>query len=379
MAATNYYFNFINGTLTVNSGTAQTINFASLPNVVYGAAPITLGATASSGFAVSYSVSPSNLVSLSGNTLTISGAGTITVTASQAGNGTYAPAKSVQQILTVAPATLTVTAANATRLSNTPNPTFTYSFSGFVNNDIAGTSVSGTPSLSTAATVISPVGQYAINFDINSGTTQSGSLTSSNYVFNFVPGVLTITSGGPTPDYTLTATPQSVSVVQGQIVQVQIAMQPVNFYQGLVKLSCGQLPANVTCTFSPSSLTATGNNAPVTSTLTINTNSAAPVVGQVRSMAPPTLFSAALFWLPGTFTGLFLLVQRRRIKWNRRVSCVALLLFLLSLMGGLTACGGGSSSGNSTLAHAGSNTFTVTASDTAGSISHNLSIAITVR
>lgn len=379
LAAANYNFNFVNGTLTVNSGTAQTISFTPIPAVVYGAAPIPLGATASSTLAVSYTASPSNLVSLSGSKLTILGAGTVTVTASQAGNNTYAPAKSVQQILTIAPASLTVTAGDATRPNNTLNPSFMYSFNGFVNGDIQGSSVSGTPSLSTTATVTSPPGKYPIDFDINSGTNQSGSLTSANYVFTFVRGALVITSDGPKPDYSITATPQSVAVSQGQIVQLQVSLLPVNFYQGLVQLSCGKLPANVTCTFSPASLTATGNNASVSSTLTVNTNAGSPVVGQARPFGGPQTFTAAFFWLPGGVIGLLILLQRKRLKWGNKVTYLALLFVLLAASSGLVACGGSSSSSKSTLAQPGNSTFTVTATDSTGSVTHDISVALTVR
>ncbi len=380
LAAANYNFTFVNGTLTVSSGTPQTISFGPIPSVVYGAAPITLGASSSAtALSVSYSASPSNLVSLSGNTLTILGAGTITITASQGGNNTYAPAKPVQQTLVVAPATLTVTAANATRLTNTLNPAFNYTLSGFVNNDIAGSSVSGTPALSTTATVTSPIGQYPINFVISPTTGLTGNLTSTNYAFNFVPGTLNVTSGGPIPDYSITATPQAVTVVQGQTVQVQISLLPVNYYQGLVNLSCGSLPANMTCTFSPASLTATGNNALVSSTLTINTNPSSPIVGQVRTPGSPSIFTAAFFWLPGGLAGLLLFISRRKINWDRRITYLAIFMLLLSVTGGLTACGGGSASGGSNLAPTGPSTFTVTAADAAGSVTHNLPISITVR
>lgn len=379
LSSANYTFNFVNGTLTINSGTVQTITFPAPPSAVYGAAPITLGATSSSGLAVSYAVSPANLASLSGNTLTILGAGTITVTATQSGSSAYAPAQAVQKTLTVAPATLTVTANNAKRQNDTPNPTFTYTIIGFVNGDIAGTAVSGTPTLITSATVTSPVGQYAINFDINNTTNQSGSLTSTNYIINFVPGVLTITSGGPTPDFSLTASPQAIAVSQGQIVQTQISLLPVNYYQGLVNLSCGTLPKNVTCTFSPATLTATGNNASVSTTLTINTNAASPVVGMMKKPGTPASLLAGLFWLPAMLLGAFVPAARKRLLWNNRMTALAILFALMGVAGGLTACGSSNSLGSSSLATPGTTAITITAADSAGSVNHNLTVSLTVR
>ncbi|UOQ69176.1 CARDB domain-containing protein [Hymenobacter volaticus] len=78
----------------------QTISFGPLASKTYGDAPFTLVATASSGLPVSFSVSsvPSGVASLSGDTITILGAGEVTVTALQAGNSTYNPASSSETI-----------------------------------------------------------------------------------------------------------------------------------------------------------------------------------------------------------------------------------------------------------------------------------------
>ena len=63
--------------------------------------PFTLSATASSGLPVSYSSSNPGVATVSGNTVTITGAGSTTITASQGGNATYLPASSVTQTLSV--------------------------------------------------------------------------------------------------------------------------------------------------------------------------------------------------------------------------------------------------------------------------------------
>ena len=71
-----------NATLDITIA-AQTITFPTLASpVIYGASPVTLNATASSGLTVSYTVS--GPATLSGSTLTFTGAGTVVVTASQA-------------------------------------------------------------------------------------------------------------------------------------------------------------------------------------------------------------------------------------------------------------------------------------------------------
>jgi gliding motility-associated-like protein len=89
----------------------------------------------------------------------------------------------VDGTLTVNKATLTATADNQTRLYGAANPTFTISYSGFVNGDNASV-INSAPLATTAATVTSNVGTYPI--------TVSGG-TDDNYTFNYAPGTLTIT------------------------------------------------------------------------------------------------------------------------------------------------------------------------------------------
>lgn len=86
----------------------QTITFNALSPVTYGDADFNLTATASSGLPVSYTSSDELIVTISGNTVTIIGAGTVTITANQAGDGTYNPAAPVAQELIVNAKALTV-------------------------------------------------------------------------------------------------------------------------------------------------------------------------------------------------------------------------------------------------------------------------------
>ncbi|HML57842.1 MAG TPA: putative Ig domain-containing protein, partial [Ferruginibacter sp.] len=87
----------------------QTITFGALSNVTFGDAPFNLTATASSGLPVSYSSSNPLVASISGNTVTIVGAGSTTITASQNGDANWNPALNVQQTLTVDKANQTIT------------------------------------------------------------------------------------------------------------------------------------------------------------------------------------------------------------------------------------------------------------------------------
>lgn len=173
--------------LTVKAA-AQSITFPPVQNVVYGTAPIELQATAGSNLPVTYTVTgPATLVgspTLQGQALAITGAGTVTVTASLAASTYYSAAQSVTQSFTVAPAVLTVTAQNASMAKGAAVPSLSAAITGFVNGDTASV-VSGSAALSTTATSSSPAGAYAI-------TAAQGTLAATNYTFNFVNGVLVV-------------------------------------------------------------------------------------------------------------------------------------------------------------------------------------------
>ncbi len=101
---------------------SQTLNFAALPATIYSAGlTIPLVATASSGLPVSYSVAsgPGNV---SGTNLVVTGAGRISVTASQPGNSVFSPAESVSNDLIVAKAAQTLTFDTVSTISLGADP-----------------------------------------------------------------------------------------------------------------------------------------------------------------------------------------------------------------------------------------------------------------
>ena len=112
-------------TLTVNKA-AQTITFDLGANAtkIVGAAAFDLTATGgASGNVITYTSSNTAVATISGKTVTIVGAGTTTITASQAGNTNYNAATDVTQTLTVTqPTGLAENLANA-QLTLFPNPT----------------------------------------------------------------------------------------------------------------------------------------------------------------------------------------------------------------------------------------------------------------
>ncbi|AKC82243.1 hypothetical protein IMCC26134_04675 [Verrucomicrobia bacterium IMCC26134] len=86
-------------TLTVNK-VVQTITFAPISDLPYTAAPITLVATASSGLPINFTV-VSGPANVSGQQITLTGTGIVTLRASQTGDGIFLSASAVERTVSV--------------------------------------------------------------------------------------------------------------------------------------------------------------------------------------------------------------------------------------------------------------------------------------
>jgi hypothetical protein len=83
-------------------------------------------------------------------------------------------------------AMLTVKTVDASKVYGTPNPAFTVSYTGFVNNE-GPSNLGGTLNFNTLATQSSGAGTYAVT---------PGGLTSASYVIDFVDGTLLVKKAG---------------------------------------------------------------------------------------------------------------------------------------------------------------------------------------
>jgi hypothetical protein len=177
-------------------------------------------------------------------------AGSYQVVANYGGDSKYAEAASSVLTQTVNKAVLTVTADNFTRPYNAPNPTLTATITGFVNGETAAV-VTGAPSLTTTATITSPVGTYPI-------VAAQGTLAAANYNFAFVNGTLTIAAGASTTT-TLSANPTSTQfgtpITFTATVAPSGATGAVKFSNGAIVLGTGTLSGGV-ATLTTSSLNA---------------------------------------------------------------------------------------------------------------------------
>ena len=110
---------------------------------------------------------------------------------------TYTSPQSATVTINVTPATLSVTADDASRPYGANNPTFTFKYSGFVNNEDMGV-VTTPPTCTSVADSFSNVGPYPI--------TCSGGVA-PNYTFSYTAGTLTVTRA----DASINVTPYTVT------------------------------------------------------------------------------------------------------------------------------------------------------------------------
>jgi MBG domain-containing protein/Big-like domain-containing protein len=125
---------------------------------------------------------------------TLLSAGTHIITASFGGDSIFDVSPSAPITITVAPAALSVTADNASRLYGSPNPSFTGSIVGIKNSDNI------TATYATTATQSSPAGTYAIVPTLVDPDSKLGNytVTSTNGTLTINPAPLTILANNAT-------------------------------------------------------------------------------------------------------------------------------------------------------------------------------------
>ncbi len=96
-------------TISYVPSVTQSISFDALADTPFTSTPPALTATASSGLAVSYASTTGGVCTVSGSTISFVSAGTCSITASQAGDASYAAATPVSRSFSVTPGVNTIT------------------------------------------------------------------------------------------------------------------------------------------------------------------------------------------------------------------------------------------------------------------------------
>ncbi len=167
-----------------------------------------------------------------------------------------------------------------------------------------------------------------------------------------------------TPDFTVAASPSSLTVTAGQSVQTTVSVTPQNGFDTAVSFTCSGLPTGASCSFSPATVTPNGTAA-ATTTLTVTTSA---TTAAVRPNSNPL------------FPGATLAAALCLLGWKKRRKVQLLILLAVSVIGLslFTGCGGGGSSSTPPPV-----TATVTVTGTSGSgasqVQHTATFRLTVK
>jgi hypothetical protein len=290
----------------------------------------------------------------------------------------FVAALTFQPVLAVSPASLTF----GNLVIGTPSAAQTVTLT---NNSLA-------PIGFTSAT-ISGGAPAAANSDFSSSTTCSGSIAvnasciisvlftpsvasveTANLVITdtSAPGMQTValTGTGIKPNFTLTASPTTVNVSQGETVAFNVTVTPTGGFNAAIALACSGAPAMSTCTISPSSVTPSDGMTPVVATVSVATVSPSFVTpGHFIFTPPPSALRAILSAAVLLFTFFLFFDRRRRLSIKLSLMTAAFGLVVL-----LAGCGnhhtptGGTPTGSSTL----------TITGTSGSLTNSTSVTLTV-
>lgn len=178
--------------------------------------------------------------------------------------------------------------------------------------------------------------------------------------------ITSATTSGAAPTFGFTASPSAATVTAGTPVQAIVSVAPVNGFSGTVTFTCTGLPVGASCTFSPTTVTASAA-APATTALTINTTM------KTASLDRPThpgIFAASA--LPFAL----LLLLRRRARAAARLQVLATLALGLTAAAFIAGC---ADYGPVVLPYTPAGQSTVTVTATSGATKQQTNIAMTVK
>jgi hypothetical protein len=310
--------------------------------------------------------------------------GTYTITASYSGDANYTASTAPGQTInvkfpqpglslqssgyTVSPGTTLTFTATVFSSSPTIAPTGTLTISSGTYGQLPGTPTYRTFVDQNGNMDLEATLTYTINVSDNFTVAYSGD---SNYPNAFTgSGLITVTGS----DFNLTFTQTTLTVVPGQgagaslIVGMQSNADPVTFSAA----PCTGLPAESTCTISPSSVT-------YTSTVQFSVATTAPhhvAVNQPVNKGTPLLWAMSVGLGLG---GVFLIGGLQRTKVLRAIAVCAFLTFGFGCGGGGGNGGGGGGGGGHTDPGTPPGTYTITITGTSGSTSHTATITLQVQ
>lgn len=276
------------------------------------------------------------------------GPGTRTVFAEY--SGTNKPSSSAPFIAIVNPAPISVILSASQSAGTLGDPiTFTAALSSTLNASLVSTiPQSGSITLNDGGTpfavLFAPVinGAAGVAFTTSQLTTGQHAITATfsgntGFASATSPALAQVVNPAGSPDFSLIPNATSASVSAGQAADFSFNAKSLNGFTGILKFSCGNLPALTTCTFSPATefVVTAGTNFTTLVVKTTGPHAAlvAPALpGNSRGLGA---YAALWGWTPFA-CGIVLLAGFRRKRFGSRA---VVLLALISI--GILGCGGG--------------------------------------
>lgn len=250
----------------------------------------------------------------------------------------------------IAGAAFTLTAKVASTTSGTPTGTVNFYNGATLLNTSPVALNAGVATLSVNSLAVGAVTLNAVY----SGDTDFQGSTSAN-----LSGTVL------SPDFTISATPPSQSVLPSQAATYSVSLTPTNAtFVYPVSLSVSGLPEGVTATFNPASVAA-GAGA-TTTTLTLTASANAQLQHRALPWSAGGASALALFLLPFA-TG------KRTRRTARRLSRLFVVLLALGVIGVLSGCGAGGYFAHTTTS------YPVTITAVSGATTHTTNVTLTVQ
>ena len=376
----------------INLGTAPAALTTTTTALTASAATAAVGQNITFTATVTASTTPSGTVTFydSGTAIgtgTLNGSGVATystsslavgnhsITATYAGNSTFAASTSSAVPVTISSAPLTATTTELTASASTVNTGTSVTFTADVTPSSGTGTPTGTVSFMNGGTVLGTgtLGSGQAAYSTSSLAAGSYSVTAvyggdTNFAGS-TSAAVALTVQTVSPSFSVGDSPASATVSAGQSAQTTITITPANGFNQQVSLACSGLPTGGSCTFNPTTVTPSG--AAASTTLSIATPAQSAVLA--RPLRPGSRSNSrgglALAMLAGG--ALWFLRRKRRGASGSWLSLG--LICCLAIVAAAVGCGGGGSSSTSK-----TQTYTVTVTATAGSETQTTNFALTV-
>jgi hypothetical protein len=237
VATTNYTSGIITTTFQVNQASPTLSNF-SIPTKIYGHAPFTITQpTSNSSGSFSYTSSNTQVADISGNTITIFGVGTSTITATQAATINYTSG-TIQTTFEVNQATPTITnfsiptkiygdsSFTITDPSSNSDGSFSYTSSNTQVADISGNTItiigagSSIITATQAATTNYTSGIITTTFQVNKASPTLSNFSIPTKIYGHAPFTITQPTSNSSGSFTYTSSNTQVADISGNTITI---------------------------------------------------------------------------------------------------------------------------------------------------------------